>query len=82
MDVLLSVNNIQIAHNGTVHIRGRERVSLEYIVSQISPSKNRVKVDESFELEVFRNGETIKMNSKMGKMDLLVEPHLYDKSAQ
>eukprot|EP00854_Cymbomonas_tetramitiformis_P011739 gene11739-13863_t len=49
-DVLMAINKVPIANDGTVVFRGRERVSLEHVISS-SPLESHI------DLQIFRKGK-------------------------
>jgi S1-C subfamily serine protease len=70
-DVLLSVDGVRIASDGTVRFRKGERIDFSQVVS-------RRHVDETIEVEVFRNGQPLRCIVKLRPPQYLVPEDRFD----
>ena len=72
-DILLSLNNIPIANDGTVPFRFSERISFEYLVRQYY-------AEDVVTLRVLRNGDIIELDLRLSSPSscTLIPYHSYD----
>ena len=71
-DVLMALNGVDIADNGTVPFRAKERILWNYLVHMKFPG-------ETIVATVFRSGKRISIDIKLDVISVLVPPQLYDK---
>jgi len=70
-DVLMALDDVEIADDGTVPFRGSERILWHYLIHKKFPS-DRVRA------LVYRAGEKMEVGISVGLLSHLVPPHLYD----
>lgn len=71
-DVLMALNDVEIADNGTVPFRAKERILWNYLVHMKFPG-------ETMAATVYRAGKKISVEIKLDVISVLVPPQLYDK---
>eukprot|EP00276_Gloeochaete_wittrockiana_P001837 CAMPEP_0184671688 /NCGR_PEP_ID=MMETSP0308-20130426/85649_1 /TAXON_ID=38269 /ORGANISM="Gloeochaete witrockiana, Strain SAG 46.84" /LENGTH=606 /DNA_ID=CAMNT_0027118861 /DNA_START=212 /DNA_END=2032 /DNA_ORIENTATION=- len=70
-DVLLNIDGVQVANDGTIPFRKGERIAFRYLITQKF-------YGETSSLTLLRNGEVIERTVTLGIVRPLVPVHLYD----
>ncbi|XAR65833.1 Peptidase Do [Bertholletia excelsa] len=71
-DILLMFDGIPIANDGSVHLRNRERITFDHLVSMKKPN-------EMAKVRVLRNGEEHEFSIILRPLQPLVPVHQFDK---
>lgn len=71
-DVLMALNDVDIADNGTVPFRAKERILWNYLIHMKFPG-------ETIVATVYRAGKKVSVDIELDVISVLVPPQLYDK---